>query len=159
LREHRDLNEAVGVQLLSLALQDYLTKSRGGTGAEGTTWKKLSAATIKRKNGTSTGKKNAKRKTTKGGKARPGIGSSAIGLDSGLQQDSASPGFIGPDGKGGNFMEVIDVSVTVGFGREYSEHFDAVRPLLPLELPDAWREKCEDIKDRRISQILDEELK
>lgn len=160
-QHQRDVLEAVGVKLLSFAKQDYRTKSRGGTGTDGITWKPLAAATIKRKNGTSTGKKNSKRRVTKGGKARPGIGSSAIGIDSGLQQNSASPGFKGPDPEGGltgNVLEVTETSVTVGFGRSYSEHFDAVRPLLPTTLPDAWREGCEEIVVRHGERIIGEEL-
>ena len=155
-REQRDLNEAIGVQLLSLAKQDYRTKSRGGTGTDGITWKPLAPATIKKKN--VRGARNSKRKTTKGGKARPGIGSSAIGIDTGLQQASASPGFSGSDGKGGNVLVVTETSVTVGFNREYSEHFDAVRPLLPAVLPELWEKKCEEIVERRISTILESEL-
>jgi hypothetical protein len=75
-----------------------------------------------------------------------------------LQQNSASPGFSGSDGKGGNVLEVTDVSVTVGFGRSYSEYFDAVRPLLPTALPDAWREGCEEIVVRHGERIIGEEL-
>ena len=153
-KEHHDLNEAVGVQLLSLAQQDYRTKSRGGTGTDGIKWAALKRPRANAKRG----KRNEKRKTTKGGKVRPTTASTSIGIDTGLQQASASPGFKGSDGKGGNILEVTDTSVTVGFGREYSEHFDALRPLLPIELPESWRQKCEDIKDRRISQILKEEL-
>lgn len=85
------------------------------------------------------GEKNSKRKTTKSGKAMPGAGSSAIGIDTGLQQASASPGFQGSDGKGGNIDIVTETSVTVGYGREYSGYFDAARPLLPTVLPEAWR--------------------
>lgn len=153
-REQRDLAEAVGVKLLSFAQQDYRTKSRGGTGTDGITWKPLKPAKIAQKN-----LRGSKRKTTKGGKARPGIGASAIGIDTGLQLASASPGFKGSDGQGGNVLEVTETSVTVGYGREYSQRFDAARPLLPTTLPDKWREACEDITNRRISKILNEELK
>lgn len=158
-QQQRNLLEAVGVKLLSFAQQDYRTKSRGGTGTDGITWKKLAPATIKRKNSTSAGKENATRKTTKGGKARPGIGSSAIGVDSGLQQNSASPGFKGGDGKGGNVLTVTEHDVTVGYGREYSKYFDDQRPLLPTRLPEAWQKSIDELVTRGVERIVREGLK
>ena len=150
----KNIMEAVGVKLLSFAKQDYRTKSRGGVGSDGITWKPLKASTIKSKN-----RRGSKRKTTKGGKARPGMGSSAIGIDTGLQQNSAAPGFNGPDGKGGNVLTVTDHDVTVGFARSYSGYFDAARPLLPATLPEKWREECEAIAARGIERIFRDEVK
>lgn len=66
------------------------------------------------------------------------IGAFEIGVDTGLQRASASPGFIGPDGKGGNLLLMSQASVTVGYNRTYSDHFDRLRPLIPNPLPEAW---------------------
>ena len=153
-REQKNILEAVGVKLLSFAMQDYRTKSRGGVGSDGITWKPLKPATIKSKN-----RRGSKRKTTKSGKARPGIGSSAIGIDTGLQQNSAAPGFSGPDGKGGNVMLVTENDVTVGYGRSYSGYFDEERPLLPEKLPVEWKEECEKLVARQVEKIIREGLK
>lgn len=152
----REILEVIGTQLLSLSMQDYRTKSRGGTGTDGITWRKLAASTIKRKG--RRGKVNEKRKTTKGGKPRPGAGSSAIGIDTGLQQSSASPGFKGPDGEGGNVLENDGTAVTVGYGREYSKHFDKDRPLLPETLPPQWEAKCEKQVSKIVEKIIRDEL-
>ena len=156
-RKQIELLEAVGVDLLSKAQQDYRTKSRGGTGTDGIQWKPLAASTIKAKG--KRGKGNEKRKTTKGGKARPGAGSAVIGINTGLQLNSAAPGFKGPDGKGGNVKVVTTTDVTVGYGREYSGHFDEDRPLLPVTLPEAWRKSIKGIVVRGVERILREGLK
>lgn len=66
-----------------------------------------------------------------------------IGVDTGLQRASAQPGFRSNDGKGGNVLQVTDAQVTVGYGRNYSVHFDAHRQLLPQELPQTWLDRLE----------------
>lgn len=137
----KDILEVLGVRLLSFAQLDYRTKARGGTGTDGIKWKPLAEETIRAKN--RRGKRNAKRKTTKTGKARPGGDASEIGVNTGLQRASAAPGFRAGDGQGGNVFELDNTSVTVGYGREYSEHFDKDRPLLPNGLPDAWAKELE----------------
>lgn len=66
-----------------------------------------------------------------------------IGVDTGLQRSSATPGFKGSDGKGGNIKTITGDSVTVGYARNYSKWFDEKRPLMPKELPPPWVEKLE----------------
>lgn len=63
-----------------------------------------------------------------------------IGIDTGLQRASGQPGFVGPDGHGGNIFDVDPqaASVTIGYGRDYSEDFDSQRPLLPDIPPESW---------------------
>jgi len=71
------------------------------------------------------------------------VGKHEIGVDSGLQRSSASPGFVGNDGKGGNLLKIEKQRVTVGYNRTYSKHFDAKRPLFPDVPPAAWEQKLE----------------
>lgn len=148
-----ELLETMGVQLLADAQLDYLTKSKGGTGKDGVAWKPLAPSTIRKKNRRGSQKTGRK---TKSGKSLPGPTQSDIGVDSGLQRASASPGFIGPDGKGGNFFQQDENGVTVGYNREYSEHFDAARPLLPDELPQEWQEHQEQIVTDWAEKLLEE---
>lgn len=77
---------------------------------------------------------------TKSGKAKPPGGSYQIGVDTGLLRNSATPGFSGGDGKGGNILQVENARVTVGFGRSYAQYFDEDRKLIPDILPDPWRD-------------------
>lgn len=146
--------EAMGVQLLSLSKQAYIVKSRGGTGSDGIKWKPLAESTIARKN--KRGKANANRKKTKGGKARPTGGNVAIGIDTGLQLNSATPGFKAPGG--GNIMRLTNTDVTVGYGREYSKYFDEHRPLLPVKLPESWEKLLGKILERWALNLLREKL-
>lgn len=132
--QQKPVLEAMGVRVLSFAKQAYVVKSRGGTGDDGIKWAPLAASTIAARN--RRGKRNAKRKTTKGGKARPPERSVAIGIDTGLQLNSANPGFRATGG--GNIMRLTNTDITVGFGRFYSGYFDAKRALLPLTLPPKW---------------------
>lgn len=150
-KEKAELLEVMGTQLLSDAQLDYLTKSRGGTGEDGVTWDPVK--NVKRKNKRGDQKEGRK---TKSGKAMPGPGDNDIGIDTGLQRDSASPGFIGADGKGGNLFEQDEDGVTVGYNREYSEFFDEKRPLLPETLPPAWVEKQEEIIRQWAEKIMEE---
>lgn len=148
----------MGVQLLSFAKLDYVTKGRGGTGTDGITWKPLAESTIKAKARKGSAKRNRKRTRTKSGKARPGKGANQIGVDSGLQLASMAPGFRGDDGKGGNFLEVLGNQVTVGVNRTYSEHFDRERPIFPTELPASWQPPLEKIVDRWANKILSDSM-
>ncbi len=159
LQQKKDeLLETMGIQLLADAQLDYLTKARGGTGLDGVKWKPNAPATIRRKNNkTSARKKDGKK--TKSGKLLPGPGAVEIGVDSGLQRASCSPGFVGPDGKGGNFFKQDADSVTVGFNREYSEYFDEDRPLLPETLPEQWVQNQEDVVQDWADNILNEGMK
>jgi hypothetical protein len=142
----------IGVQLLSFVQLDYATKSTGGTGSDGITWKPLAQSTIDRK--AKRGRRNDSRKkqTTKSGKARPGIGSTVIGIDTGLQRSSASPGFKAPGG--GNVLRVEAHSVTVGFNRSYSKYFDEKRKLMPTTLPAEWQEACDKLLTVWAEKIL-----
>lgn len=77
-----------------------------------------------------------------------------IGVDTGLQRSSAQPGFAGSDGKGGNIMKLDCVSVTVGYGRQYSKYFDEKRPLLPAVLPPSWVTSFDQLVDRWLKEIM-----
>lgn len=202
-----DLLQMVGMQILSLAQQNYIDKARGGGGADGKPWRPLQAATIlarlrKRSHISGTKKKQATvlksskgttallqslrkqgaieitHSTGKGGRARKGsrnavrkgdtirivngrqminsinagrtskntkkisaVGAFEIGVDTGLQRASASPGFRGPDGKGGNAFDIGPGQVTVGYNRSYSPFFDRARPLIPDPIPAAWKQR------------------
>lgn len=153
--QQRPALEAIGVAVLSQSQQAYRVKSRGGTGSDGIKWKPLAASTIAKKN--RRGKVNANRKTTKSGKARPGGGTTAIGIDTGLQQSSASPGFKAAGG--GNIFRLTNTEVTVGYGRSYSGYFDEIRELLPIKLPQSWRKILDGIVARWATSILRGEFK
>ena len=151
-----ELLEEMGTQLLADAQLDYLEKARGGTGKDGVTWKPNAPATIRKKNNRTSARKKDGKKTKSGRKVLPGPSSVEIGVDSGLQRASASPGYVGPDGKGGNlFLQYAD-SVTVGYNREYSEYFDEQRPLLPETLPAEWVQHQEEIVKDWAEKILEE---
>lgn len=152
--EQRPALEAMGVSMLSNSQQAYLTKSKGGRGSDGITWSPLAPSTIEKRN--RRGRVNAKRKTTKSGKARPTGGSVDIGRDTGLQLSSARPGF--SVSGGGNIFRLTNTSVTVGYGMSYSKYFDADRALLPIKIPDAWVKQLEDIVGRWAESILKKRL-
>lgn len=145
---------AMGVDVLSKSQQAYRIKSRGGWGSDGIKWQSLRPSTIAKRN--RRGKKNANRKTTKSGKARPIGGKVSIGIDTGLQLSSASPGFKAAGG--GNIFRLTSTSITVGYGRSYSKYFDEDRPLLPAKLPVPWRKSLERIVGRWAAAILRGEL-
>lgn len=142
LAKKQECLRLVGVAVLSLQAQDYRTLSRGGTTADGRHWKALDPKTIKSKARRGRGA-TSKRTTTKSGKALPVGDVSAIGIDTGLQQASGSPGFNAPGG--GNIFEVTGDRVTVGYGREYSKYFDKTRKLFPDKLPKAWLTTLRDV--------------
>lgn len=152
--EQQEILEALGVKVLSFSKQAYIVKSRGGTGSDGIKWKPLAQSTIDARN--RRGKRNAKRTTTKSGKARPIGGGVAIGIDTGLQLSSASPGF--QAGKGGNIFQIRGASVTVGYGREYSGYFDEQRPLLPAQLPDEWERELNELMVRWAEKLIHKAL-
>lgn len=77
-----------------------------------------------------------------------------IGVDTGLQRASVQPGFVGGDGQGGNKFDVQGNSVTVGYGRSYSEHFDRKRTLIPGTLPKAWEQELERLTENWASDVL-----
>jgi len=81
--------------------------------------------------------------------------SAEIGVDTGLQINSASPGFTDPnsgenswsrtpsDSLGANLFIVNAGTVTIGYNRTYSAAFDAERQILPTDMPDPWRIEAE----------------
>lgn len=140
-QEIQKLLNLLGVQVLSWAKLDYETKGRGGTGTDGISWKPLASSTLRQKQR----RGRTKPGKTGSGKILPGRGPTQIGVDTGLQRASASPGFVGPDGKGGNYFRLEASAVVVGFNRSYSEYFDRHRKLLPSELPKKWEEGLEQI--------------
>lgn len=85
-------------------------------------------------------------------------GSYQIGVDTGLQLNSAGPGYSGPDGKGGNVMTYTEDTVTVGFGRSYSGHFDKHRKLIPDLLPEPWRKELEGMVAAMGGKIIEDKL-
>lgn len=151
-----ELMEVLGVQILSNAQLDYRAKSRGGTGSDGIKWTPLADSTVERKNRRGKKKRGRRRR---GSDASPtGKTTTDIGVDTGLQRNSAAPGYSGGDGKGGNVHEFDALHVTVGFGRTYSEYFDDDRPLLPDPMPPEWVDELNDIVNDHYTEILDKEL-
>lgn len=82
------------------------------------------------------------------------MGKYEIGVDTGLQRSSAVPGFVGSDGKGGNLLKVTESSVTVGYNRNYSEFFDAKRPLLPGQLPGPWAARFDRMTEKWGTDVM-----
>lgn len=152
----RDTCEIIGTQLLSFVKQAYLTKSQGGTGDDGITWAPLKVGTPAKINSkTATRRRNRRQQT----KTKPALRAHEIGRDTGLQLNSATPGFMGPDGSGGNIFTQDEVSFTVGFGRNYSQYFDKWRKLIPDVLPASWQEELERLAAERGSQLIDTALR
>jgi hypothetical protein len=158
-----ELLQEIGVSLLSNARLDFEVKSRGGTGAGGIRWAALAESTEKQK-----ARRGRKPKKTKKGTKRKKdsvtgakVGKSQIGVNTGLLRNSSTPGFQGPDGAGGNVLEVTGHQVTVGFGRTYAKHFDGggrgpARPLLPEELPQEWEGDTNAIVDDWLRDVFGE---
>lgn len=96
---------------------------------------------------------------TRSRKVKVAPGSYQIGINTGLQRNSATPGFVGPDGKGGNIKTVSDTVLTVGFGRSYSKYFDAKRKLFPDQLPEPWREELEELLSDAGGKIIEKAFK
>lgn len=139
INQKAEIIQAIGVQVLALNQMDYRTLSRGGTGSDGRRWKALDPKTVARK--ARRGRKSAVRKKTFLGNTLPSGTISAIGIDTGLQFASGSPGF--ETEEGGNIFEARIDSVTVGYGRVYSKWFDVARKLMPDILPDSWRKSLD----------------
>lgn len=86
-------------------------------------------------------------------------GSYEIGVDTGLQRASAGPGFTAPDGKGGNIQKQDDTSITVGYGRSYSDAFDKHRKLFPDVMPEKWVEELQEIATKLGGTVIAESFK
>lgn len=105
------------------------------------------ARQIRNLNGPQSSKRKAvlrKRRAALGAQLKSMIGAeltqAEIGIDTGMQQAAGRPGFVGPDGLGNNILKVDtqNASVTVGYGRDYSNDFDVERPILPDSVPESW---------------------
>lgn len=81
-----------------------------------------------------------------------------IGVDTGLQRASASPGFRARDGRGGNTYEFGPDRITVGYNRKYSTFFDEARPLLPDPLPQAWQQELDQRTEEFMQRLLERDF-
>lgn len=149
--EKRELLQAVGVAALSLNQMDYRTLSRGGAASDGRRWPALDPKTEKQK--ARRGRKSGSNQTTASGVPLPSGGPSSIGIDTGLQFASGSPGYAAPGG--GNIFEVSIDSVKVGYGRSYSKYFDIKRKLVPDTLPASWQSLLNKIVEGWLQDIID----
>lgn len=200
-----ELLQEVGTSILSNSKLDFETKSRGGAGAGGVTWKPLSPKTlenrvrrrspsrkiveqrrkladqirqiteqIKRLRRSVRKGENFKRDAAKLSSQYARIEKlrqkradlmakhktmfanekGQIGVDTGLLRNSATPGFQGSDGKGGNVLRIEGSSVTVGYGRSYARYFDEKRPLLPDQVPQDWQADIDEIVNDWIDDVL-----
>lgn len=148
--EKRELLQAIGVAALSLNQMDYRTLSRGGTASDGRRWPALDPKTEKQK--ARRGRKASSTATTASGVPLPS-GRSSIGIDTGLQFASGSPGYAASGG--GNIFEVSLDSVKVGYGRSYSKYFDIKRKLVPDTLPASWQTLLNQIIEGWLQEIID----
>lgn len=146
----QELLQAMGVTVLSLNQLDYRTLSRGGTTADGRKWAALDPKTAKRK--AARGRGEGSKAKTGSGQPLPSGGVSAIGIDTGLQFASGTPGYDAPGG--GNVFEITPLAVRVGYGRSYSKYFDMKRKLMPDTLPASWRQLLDSIVDRWLQNIV-----
>lgn len=148
-----ELAQAVGVTILSLNQIDYRALSRGGTASDGRRWKALDLEYAKRKASRGRGSNSrANKKNPISGKTIPVGNVTAIGIDTGLQFASGSPGFDAQGG--GNVFKITHNGVTVGYGRSYSKFFDMARKLLPDTLPAAWRLMLNGIVGKWLETII-----
>lgn len=143
----------VGMSVLANVQESYTAKARGGMGSDGIVWRSLKPATIRAR----MNRLKAFRKLKKGTKRKKinAIVSGnlyEIGVDTGLQVNSASPGFTDPnhvwyrdatDNLGANLYTVNAGNVAIAYDRSYSGYFDAERKLIPETLPDPWRIEAE----------------
>lgn len=155
--------ERVGISILRNVQEAYDVKARGGVGEDGILWRDLAPATIRARLNRATKKFRNYTKATKRKKlAALSLGSGyEIGVDTGLQRSSGSPGFSDPtwnqtpsDAFGHNTFVVDAGRVTIGYDRTYSAAFDAERKLLPENLPDPWRVEAESAFSTWADQII-----
>jgi len=167
------LLQQVGVYVLQEQKFSFESKSRGGTGADGVKWKPLADSTeVKKARKSKAFKGRQKRlralgkrlKAAKSDKQRSkivgqidGLGSvpkSQIGVDRGMLRNSSTPGYAGPDGQGGNVLEVKGNRVSVEYGRSYAKWFDEKRPLFPTTAPQSWVDGIDSIVRDWVDQQL-----
>lgn len=86
------------------------------------------------------------------------IQKSQIGVDTGLLRNCVKPGFSGSHKRtgipGANILQVDGNRVVIGYGVEYADYFDDVRPLMPNTLPEPWEKSIEDIMDKWAADIM-----
>lgn len=144
--------EAVGITILHRVQEAYGVKARGGVGSDGIVWPDLKPATIRaRMNRLKRFKNLAKAAKRKKLEKLTLDGGYEIGVDTGLQINSASPGFTDPtwnrtpsDSLGHNVFVVDAGNVTIGYDRTYSAAFDRDRKLIPETLPAPWEVEAEE---------------
>jgi hypothetical protein len=185
-RHGQELHRIAGVYVLNQSRLAYIAKSKGQQGSDGITWKPIARATAEarvrrraparrivakrrelarkasaEKNPTVRAKL-VKQREAENGKMQALIDAehakAKIGIDTGLQINSAQPGYQPPDGQGGNVCRLQANQVTVGFGRSYSTYFDEKRQLLPEKLPIAWEQGLSRILEKTVEQLLREAL-
>ncbi len=168
------LLQQIGVFLSAEQKFSFEDKSRGGSGADGKSWKPLTATTEflkqtryisksrKKDESGFTDKQKAsalKRRGRMRAKLKAKMGPlkrSQIGVDRGLLRNSGNQGFRPSDGKGGNLnrLELNGKRLVLEYGRSYATHFDAIRPLFPTTTPAAWSEGVDKIVRDWVDGIL-----
>lgn len=140
----------LGTTALSEIGKNFEKLSRRQAGIDGDRWKELTPATEIRK-----ARKRGWRAPGREASGRPGLlgavastrpsganpPRSLIGVDDGFMRNAIVPTYSGPD----KIFEVDARSrrVTVGFGRNYADDFDAVRTLIPSATPSDWIQAME----------------
>lgn len=77
-----------------------------------------------------------------------------IGVDTGAQRASGSPGYKGND----QIFKKDEVGVTVGYNMQYSKHFDKRRQLMPDVLPPEWFTEIESIAAKHTEVTVENSL-
>jgi hypothetical protein len=185
-RHGQELHRIAGVYVLNQSRLAYIAKSKGQQGSDGITWKPIARGTaearvrrraparrivakrrqlaerIKSEKSEAAREKLRKQREAESAKLQALIDAehakAKTGIDTGLQINSAQPGYQPPDGQGGNVFRLQQNQVTVGFGRSYSTYFDAQRTLLPERLPVAWEQGLSKLLTKTVEQILREAL-
>lgn len=121
---------AIGRQLVANAHQDFLVKARGGTGADGVRWARVTPAEARRK-------------------AR--LGSSQAGIRTGEMRNMLVAR-VGGRNSFGKAITKDTVSLDY-YDQPKANYFNALRPLLPNRLPNSWYRQATAIVDRHLDQI------
>lgn len=170
---------AIGSRVKDFATRDYLSLSKGGSSAGGAQWKALDEDTFESAARRKTAAKrlvSQRRALASQIRLTKGKGSQAkraalrqkravlmarlralfateatkhaVGVDVGVQK-------VGPRYK----VDAQMASVSVGFGRKYSDMFDEERELMPDEPPASWLNTCDEILESWADSIARSELK
>lgn len=89
------------------------------------------------------------------GETRIDVNGYEIGVDTGLQRAAATPAY---KSNPNQIFEIVENSVTVGYGRNYSKFFDLRRKLFPDELPEAWLNDLEEIASDYMQRVAEEAI-